>query len=345
MAVVDLDLREEPKVDIVTAVGSQAVKMNPEGGPILFVVGSGPGVSISRALEERLPFPTVGLEAAVLSTSEEISAVAATAQPDLVIGIGGGAVIDRGKLAAKMAGARYLAVPTALSQDGLYTEHAVLRSPSGDVERFRCYPPDSILPAVEMIEAAPPIFRAACVGDLLSNINAVEDCRLAEKAGKYQVPEEAIELSLEAANIAALSDPEGSPMELFEGIELSGRAMRIAEGSTPCSGAEHKIDSALNSVTGRARSHGLTVAFASAFLMALRSPERLGALLNIMRSHKIPTDLVSLDLSEDEFVDGVELACDLRPSRYTLLDHDRPSRRQIVDVLKFMAEQESLCRD
>ena len=62
-------------------------------------------------------------------------------------------------------------------------------------------------------------------------------------------------------------------MRLAEGLILSGVAMEIAGTSRPCSGAEHLISHALDSILEKPKLHGLQVAFAAKMVASFRNEQ------------------------------------------------------------------------
>ena len=337
MAVIDanlgaIDLVESLPTKVAEAIDSIPTPVN----KILFVVGNGPGVALAGQLSAAVEVTTEQYANASKRPVKELIQTSAAMRPEVVIGIGGGAVVDMSKIAAKQAKAMHFAIPTVLSQDGLYATHAVVRF-EDTVERYKCSPPDVVLAAQDEINAAPSVFARSCVGDLLSNYSALLDCKLAHANGIYTVSPEAIDKARKAADIAANWDLDKPAMELFLAVKLSGEAMQVAGDSAPCSGAEHKLVTALEKVIGRAIPHGLGVSLSTVIIAALRSEKELDNAIQLANKFQLPTQCGDLEITEDEMIEALVLASELRPSRFTVLDANNFTEKDFRKALKVVA--------
>ena len=334
MAVIDANLGAIDLAESLPAKFAQTIASIPtQVDKIMFVVGNGPGVALAKELSTAVEVDAEHYADASKRPVDDLMKASADMNPEVVIGIGGGAVIDMSKIAAKQAKAMHVAIPTVLSQDGLYATHAVVRF-EDTVERYKCSPPDVVLAAQEQINAAPNVFARSCVGDILSNYSALLDCKLAHANGIYTVSEEAVDLSRQAADIAANWDIEKPAMELFLAVKLSGQAMQAAGDSAPCSGAEHKLVTALEKVTNRAIPHGLGVALCTVVVAALRSEKELNNTIQLASKFNLPAKCSDLDITEDEMVEALVLASELRPSRFTVLDANNFTEQNFREALK-----------
>lgn len=202
----------------------------------------------------------------------------------LIIGFGGGKVIDLAKYFATIQQRPYLSIPSTLSNDGIYSPIARLNK-NGKKESFGVDCPLGILIDTAIVMQSPKINLLAGVGDLISNLSALEDWKLANKEHKEEINDFAYTLSyLAAQSILGYSEKDLFTEEFIKklsyGLVLSGFAMEIAKNSRPASGAEHQISHAIDYLyPERATLHGLQVAYGCLLL-----EQRLGITFSISYS-------------------------------------------------------------
>lgn len=182
----------------------------------------------------------------------------------LVVGFGGGRPIDVAKLAANRSGTDFVAVPTVLSHDGICSPVASLLASDGRRRSVAAATPSGVVVDTSVVGRAPERFLRAGLGDLVSNISAVQDWRRASDEHGESFDEMAA--SVAAMSARAAFDIEWPPSEadiaaIARGLVMSGIAMEIAGSSRPCSGGEHLISHALDELLpDGAAMHGEQVA-------------------------------------------------------------------------------------
>src|SRR6476660_9061312 len=97
---------------------------------------------------------------------------------EAVAGIGGGKTIDVTKFAATMAGIPMVAVATNLAHDGIASPVSSLEHEGGKPS-IGVTMPIAVVIDVDYVQAAPPHLVRSGVGDVVSNISAIEDWELA----------------------------------------------------------------------------------------------------------------------------------------------------------------------
>lgn len=258
----------------------------------------------------------------------------------LVIGYGGGKVLDVAKLAAGRSRTKFLSFPTILSNDGIASPVAVIKDDESIPVSHLTRPPWGVIVDVGVVKRAPIRHLRAGIGDLVSNLSAVFDARLAKRRHAGYVDDYA--LSLAEAGPALLIElgrhgikhPEFLK-RLTEGLAQSGLAMGIAGSSQPASGSEHKISHSLDRFLPWARNlHGEQVGIACLFTMALQGNRYLERVRRFYRRIGFPQRLAYLGLSPDVFVRVVQGAPRMRPERYTILEELKPKDEEILKTVR-----------
>lgn len=243
--------------------------------------------------------------------------------PKLVLGIGGGHLVDVAKLAASRSKTRFLSVPTQASSDGLCSPVAVIISSAGRPRSMGAKIPAGVIVDMEVLRSAPLSTWRSGLGDLISNVSAVRDWRDAHDQRGEPIDDfacltsEAAALSVIAAD-ASVRNPVYQ-QKLVRGLILSGIAMEMAGSSRPSSGSEHLISHALDSLLDHPQPHGLQVALATIATTILRG-EDSGWLVDFYRKVGLPVVPADLGISTAVFIDAVRVGPSTRPGRTTLLD-------------------------
>lgn len=243
--------------------------------------------------------------------------------PTVVLAVGGGRTIDAAKLGAHRAGVPFVAVPTMLSHDGMASPVASLVGDDGIRRSLASGMPAGVVIDLDIVGAAPAEFVRAGIGDLVSNLTAVADWRLAAAAGHEAFDEFAASIALQSALPALnlhwpLSDED---LQLVaRGLVMSGLAMEVAGSSRPCSGAEHLISHALDQILGPdARAHGEQVALGT-LLVAHPSGLAVAKVRDLYERIGLPVSLAEWHLDRATLVEAIRLAPSTRPGRITILD-------------------------
>jgi len=239
---------------------------------------------------------------------------------DVLVAFGGGRVIDLCKSVAAVRATTLVAIPSTLSSDCVASPVCVV---SG-VDGVRSLPgaiPSEIIIDAEVLAAAPSRYLHAGVGDLLSNDSAVADIRegVAGEVNDFAIL--LAETSVQkVAHIETLSmSRDALTSELAKGLILSGMAMGFAGNSAPCSGSEHLISHALDSIRPGRALHGEQVGLATLFVGSLRDLAGLTPLNPMVKTvlHQVCryTSPETFGISRADFISAIQLASQVRPGR------------------------------
>jgi glycerol-1-phosphate dehydrogenase [NAD(P)+] len=257
------------------------------------------------------------------STVRRVAGVIQRTHPDFVVAVGGGRVVDVGKLAALRTRAQIVTIPTQLASDAICSPIAVILDDTGRKQSVGAQMPAAIVVDMEVVEQAPLATWRSGVGDLISNLSAVRDWRQAHEVHGEPLDDFAC-LTSEAAALSVYDDhadlgDDGYRQKVIRGLILSGIAMEMAGSSRPSSGSEHLISHALDRILPVPRPHGLQVAAGTiaASLIRGEDPARLVAFFRRTGLPLLPGDL---DITLDDFLAAVRQGPATRPGRQTCLD-------------------------
>jgi len=248
--------------------------------------------------------------------------------PSLMIGVGGGKVLDVTKFCARKLNKPFLAIPTALSNDGISSPISVVHTDHG-IRSIGTNPPIGIIVDTEVIKKAPRETILAGIGDLISNISAVDDWNLAGRYNGEKVDKFAEILARNSAEGFVQSLMKNEDMisilddqvliSLAEGLIQSGIAMSLAGSSRPCSGSEHLISHALDQLLNFDKPHGLQVGLATLFSCALQLKD-VSELITLYQRIGLPSTPLDLGISTSTFLEAIKQAPHTRKDRFTILN-------------------------
>lgn len=264
---------------------------------------------------------------------------------EIIIGFGGGKILDTAKYASYVSKKKYVAIPTTLSNDGVASPIAVLKTYEGKAKSFGCKSPDGIIIDTNIIKNAPTTLLMAGVGDTVSNYTSLYDWKLESKHQNTHENDFAYLLSDTALNMLLYSREEhirniNFIRQLAQSLILSGLAMDIAGNSRPCSGSEHLFSHSLDENYNIDVPHGLKVALGSiaSCIFQGRSYEPIVAFL---KRYDVDVSPIKLGISKEVFIDAWMKAQATRPDRFSVLNTIELSEEyleqiynEIMEVLK-----------
>jgi glycerol-1-phosphate dehydrogenase [NAD(P)+] len=256
-----------------------------------------------------------------------------------IVGLGGGKALDVGKYLASLAGLKYFAIPTSLSNDGFCSPQASLTL-RAHRKSFQTGLPYAVVVDTEICLGAPTPLWCSGVGDLVAKLTAVRDWKLAFHARETPVNDLAAlmsDASVYQFMASPTRDPEGVRL-LATALMLNGVAMEVAGSSRPASGSEHLISHALDRLTTRPGLHGLQVGVATYIVSRLQNNQsnRISQLFyqtgfwHVVRQNPFV---------KREWLEAVRQAPYIKDDFYTILsDHD-----QTPEIERMIEEDSNLC--
>ena len=271
------------------------------------------------------------------ASEEEVRRIESLAKRfDVVLCVGGGKVIDIGKIVAFRKNIPFLSIPTAPSHDGIASERVSIKDGVGNKHSIEGRPPIAIVSDIKILRNAPYRLIASGCADIISNRTAVNDWRLGKHKGEY-FSEYAVDLALHASEIVIRSGDqirrrdERGIRNLVEAIITSGISMSMAKSSRPASGAEHMFSHALD-MLGSSALHGEQCGVGS-ILMAYLQGDDWQKIKKALESVSAPTTIKHLGITEEMAIEALLKARKIR-KRYTVLDTIRFNKDKAFEVLR-----------
>lgn len=255
-----------------------------------------------------------------------------------VFGVGGGKNIDIAKVVAKNLSAPMISIPTALSHDGVASPFASLKRREQKFSQYTTSPL-AVLVDLRKIACAPRSLIRSGVADIISNMNAILDWKLArEKKGEYfgayagSLSEMSAKLVLDSKKGLKNMDLEAI-RTLSEAIISSGIAMGIAGSSRPASGAEHLFSHALDSINEDLALHGEQCGVGTILMLYHRGNEKWKEVRDFLRAVNAPTTAGELGVPPQILLNALVKAPKIR-DRFTILDQMPLSEKEAKQLLK-----------
>ena len=262
----------------------------------------------------------------------------------LVIGFGGGTVLDLAKFAAFVSKAYLISLPTTLSNDSLASPVAVLGTEGKARKSFRCTIPDAILVDTAVIESAPERQLLSGIGDTVSKYTALNDWKIAHTRGNSVVDDFAYMISKMAFNSILVRRHENLKDKDFikllaQALVMGGLAMEIAGDSRPSSGSEHLFCHALEENFSEEVNvpHGIAVAMGSYCAVQFQN-RNLTKIRKVIKTYGIPVKPSDWKITKEIFTKAWQQAAATRADRYTILNETDLSDERLGSLYDEMEE-------
>ena len=251
---------------------------------------------------------------------------------NLMLGVGGGSVIDVTKLAAYETKKPFISVPTSAAHDGIASPRASLKHSKGSVSKT-AESPLAILADTKIIHKAPYRMLASGCADAISNMSAVMDWELAHRLKGEEYSSHAAVLAKTAAQLLIENADDirtGTEESVWLGVKamiVSGVAMSVAGNTRPASGSEHMFSHMLDHLgpgimlKGRKYKrpmHGEQCGVGAIMMVYLHGGD-WERIRNALKKIGAPTTSEELGVAKKKIVEALVKAQEIRPERYTIL--------------------------
>ncbi len=313
--------------DVINMAGDVCVKLGLTKSALII---SGPktskvaGKKVAGSLEDsKIPNSMIIVENPTMCEVDKVRMKIHVLHPSVVLGVGGGTVIDVAKLAAHLEGLPFISVPTAASHDGIASPRASIKN-AKTPHSLKASTPLVIIADTNIIGSSPYRLTAAGCGDVIANITSVKDWELAYKLkneyfGEYAASLARLsgELILQNASFIA-QRTEDSLRTVIEALISSGVSMGIAGSSRPASGAEHMFSHALDMIAPNPALHGEQCGIGAIMMMYLHGGD-WQAIRDALKTIGAPTTAKELGIDPEYIIKALCMAHTIRPDRYTIL--------------------------
>ena len=254
------------------------------------------------------------------------------ADVDILLGVGGGSVIDVTKLAAFDLSRPFVSVPTCASHDGIASPRASLKHSKGSVSKT-AVSPTAVLADTSIIVKAPYRMLASGCADVISNISAVMDWELAHRLKNEEYSSHAAVLAKTAAQLLIDNadeirpDAEESTWLGVKAMIVSGVAMSVAGNTRPASGSEHMFSHMLDYLgpgillkgrKGKKPLHGEQCGI-GAIMMVYLHGGNWEKIRDSLKKIGAPVTSEELGVSKKKIIEALVRAQEIRADRYTIL--------------------------
>ncbi len=325
--------------DALKRVGNTCKRLSLDKGALIVcdhVTRKVAGGRVADILSERNY--DVKIEEITKADQETVDRVSDQISDDIgfLLGVGGGRPIDVAKYSSHLAEIPFLSVPTASSHDGIASGRASIER-NGNKTSVRAQSPLAMIADTGIIADAPDRLLSAGCGDIIANATAVTDWELARRLRHEEFSHYAANLSrmtseLIIKNVDNIKPGlEESAWQVVKALVSSSVAMSIAGTSRPASGSEHKFSHALDEIAEKPALHGEQCGVGTIIMMYLQGGdwERIKDSLQAVGA---PSTARGLEVTEEEVIEALIHAPEIRPERYTILGNKRLNRKAAVEA-------------
>lgn len=234
-----------------------------------------------------------------------------------VVGVGGGKVLDFGKIVAFENKLPYISVPTTASHDGIASPQASIKTDKPVSVQVHC--PMGVVADTKIISNSPRRLLASGAADAISNYTAVLDWKLAHHERNEYFGDYASALSQLSAEIVMenASRIYKHISILVEALISSGVAIGIAGSSRPASGSEHLFSHALDLICEKPALHGEQCGVGTIMMAHLHDADWV-KVKEALKTVEAPTTAKELGIPQEKIIEALVKAASIR-DRYTIL--------------------------
>ncbi|MEJ2776661.1 NAD(P)-dependent glycerol-1-phosphate dehydrogenase [Sulfolobus sp. SCGC AB-777_L09] len=322
--IIDLPKRVYIGNDLLQNVNNYFKDLNLQE-PFLIVTGPLVKKIVTEKITDNLAFKheVIEVQSADISEAYKVEEFAKQIKANIIIGVGGGSVIDVAKYVAHRLDKDFISIPTAPSHDGITSPFAAIKG-LGKPISIKAKGPLAIIADINVLSSAPRRLINAGIGDTIGKIIAVRDWKLASKLRGEYYGDYTASLALMSAKHALSctrilnKDIKAGVRTLTEALISSGVAMGMAGSTRPASGSEHLFAHAIEMLYPNVGLHGELVALGT-ILMAYVHGINWRKIKRAMRRVGLPTKAKEIGIPDEGVIKALTIAHTIRPERYTIL--------------------------
>lgn len=265
------------------------------------------------------------------------------ANVEAVVAVGGGKVIDYCKYMAYIKHLPIMSVPTSISNDGFASPMSSIYV-KGKRKSLKAKIPESVIVDTRVVKNSPARFIYSGIGDLVSNITAIYDWKLAVKQTEGAINDFAALVSNNAVeNFMNYHNKDIADIELIRLISgslvMNGISMEISQSSRPSSGSEHLISHAYDIYAKSPTLHGIQVGVATYCISYIQGNTQFENIKNVFEETGFFKFVEENPLDREDFIKAVDMAKNMKEDFYTIL-----SKEGSIEKLKKFIEEDEWCK-
>lgn len=297
------------------------------------------GKNFEKIIEDFIFMELLYIEDNSISFALDLSEKIIENEIEIIIGLGGGKVLDVAKYSAYTSKIPFISIPTTVANDGIASPISVLKDKEGFTRSLGAKVPTGILIDLNIIKNSSVKFLKAGIGDILSNYTALFDWKIS----KEKVNDFSYLVSKVAFNSIFYFDNKNLESEEFikkvcESIILSGISMEIAGTSRPCSGSEHLFSHYIDKYYEKKNLHGFQVALGAVTTCFFQNRD-YKMLIEFLKNLEIRINPSSLNITKNEFVKIWKNCKKMRKNRVTVLDYIEIKENEILNIYDILEEE------
>lgn len=261
-------------------------------------------------------------------------------QVKAIVAVGGGKAIDYCKYIAFLSHLPIISIPTSMSNDGFASPLSSLYV-KGRRRSLKTIIPNGVIVDTGIISEAPERFLYSGLGDLLSNITALHDWKLAFHRNGEPVNDFAALVSSNAVeNVVNSTDKDIRNPEFLRivagSLVMSGVSMEICQSSRPSSGSDHLISHAYDLIADPPSLHGIQVGLTTYAISKIQN-NRHEEIRTVLEECGFFEFVKKNPLHKGSLLQAVDMAPTIKDNFYTVL-----TEKENRDKLKSFIEEDQL---
>ncbi|MGM0509418.1 MAG: iron-containing alcohol dehydrogenase family protein [Fusobacteriota bacterium] len=259
---------------------------------------------------------------------------------DAMVAVGGGKVIDYCKYIAFLQQLPFISIPTSISNDGFCSPVSSLYI-NGKRKTLKAKIPDGVILDTKIIKDCPDRFIYSGIGDLVSNITAIRDWKMAAKLREEAVNDFAVLVSQNAVeNFINYDNKDTNDIEFIRliagSLVMNGVSMEISKSSRPSSGSEHLISHAYDLISEKPSMHGIQVGVAT-YCISYVQDNGFEEIEEVLQKSGFIEYVTENPLNKEEFIKSVREGVNIKEDFYSTLSEEE----NIEKVLDFIENNEN----
>ncbi len=266
-------------------------------------------------------------------------------QSDVIIGIGGGKVIDISKYVGYIRKIPVITFPTAPSNDSICSPLCSVYI-EGKRTTVPAKLPFGVISDTEILASAPEKFIYSGIGDMISKVSSIFDLDFEEREKNIKHDDFARMVSEKSVfslipHIERNFRDEVFLQALMDSLIMSGIAMEIEGDSAPASGSEHLISHALDKILPNPHLHGIQVGIATYICVNIQENPNKKIAIDFLEKTGFFRYVEKEVFNVNAWMLAIDTAPSIKPHRYTTI-HLSQKREEMKNFIQKDSEMKKI---